>query len=234
MCTVTFWSSRKGFTITSNRDEHASRNARKLHKVVSKTGVEVYFPQDELRGGSWFAATDDGRVGCILNGAFEPYDVSQEWPESRGRMLLNYFDFADKEKFAGSYDFEKVAPFTFVVFDVELEEWKFDGKNLYRRSLDQKEKHIWSSVTLYPKPVRQARVSAFRSFQEMFADPDPVHLMDFHSSQPFGDGTNDFVMDRNGKVQTVSITQFTTVVKPEQIHHKDLISGTDTKLVLEN
>ena len=71
MCTVSFIPvSNEHIILTSNRDERVNRaTLPPVAEVVEDT--TVFFPKDEEAGGTWFAAGDNGRVCCLLNGAFK-------------------------------------------------------------------------------------------------------------------------------------------------------------------
>ena len=226
MCTVTHWPLQGGFILTSNRDENASRNAEKIQKTVSKSGEEIYYPVDKSSGGSWFAASDNGRCGCILNGAFAPYDVLQKWPKSRGLMLLELFEYSSATDFCREFDFESVAPFTLVFrTSDQLEVIRSSGTEFVRENLNSLQKYIWSSVTLYPEEIRNLRSNWFHKFVRDHPQASAEELFTFHSGQPFGDGENDFIMNRGGKVQTISITQMKCELSSGKLVHNDLVSG---------
>ncbi|MBO3699282.1 NRDE family protein [Roseivirga sp. E12] len=211
MCTVTFLP--KGndkYILTSNRDETPKRAALAPEAyVVGDT--TIYFPKDPLAGGTWIATDKSRFTICLLNGGFEKHSHTPPYRLSRGQMVLQFFEHADLHSFTQTFEFGGMEPFTLVVVEstsqkVFLNQLVWDGLELHSKSLDADQTFIWSSSTLYPEPVRAERKSWFEQWtlnQQVFDQPT---IMEFHKSGGKGDAWNDFVMNRNGVVQTVSIT----------------------------
>jgi len=206
MCTVSYLPKDAGFIITSNRDEAPERGVFDVDQ--KKIGnVSVTFPKDPAAGGSWFVVGDNGAVACLLNGAFEPYDRSIPFEKSRGQVLLDAFRYRTADELAASGDYAEAAPFTLVIRkDDEFSQLIWDGQNIVTMALDPVNPHFWSSVTLYPPDVRQWRRELFDNWLNAHNDFRQDDIIDFHRYGGHGDAKNDFVMNRNDEVKTLSIT----------------------------
>ncbi len=207
MCTVTYIPRDHGqYWLTTNRDEQASRSPQQLTK--EKRGeTTLIFPRDLTAGGTWIVTSDADRTVCLLNGAFEGHEHRPPYRRSRGLMVLDFFDFPAVEHFLADYSFDGIEPFTMVIVEGdELCELRWDERKTYFRSLPADDCHIWSSATLYGAAVRQRREHWFRRWRRERNPRQLEAILDFHHTAGEGDPWNDVVMNRNGVVQTVSIS----------------------------
>lgn len=206
MCTVSYLPTPDGFILTSNRDESPDRGISDVdNRPIG--GSTVHFPRDPVAGGSWFAFAENGNVACLLNGAYEPYDRSRTFSISRGIVMLDSFRFDSPGDFVESYDFTDTAPFTLVLERGGIiSEIVWDGQSTILTPLDAKRPQFWSSVTLYPEPVRKWRRKLFSEWLEQHDVFTQQDIMEFHQYGGKGDEHNDFVMNRGGIVQTLSIS----------------------------
>lgn len=228
MCTVTFLpKSSRDFILTSNRDEDPSRAALELnHQEIS--GRAVYFPKDPKAGGTWFASDKSDFTLCLLNGGFEKHKHRPPYRISRGIMLLNFFQINSVEQFVKTYDFEGIEPFTLVLIDhseehTTLNQLVWNETELNHKKLDPLLPYIWSSSTLYPEPVREERRLWFKEWLANRNEFDQSHILDFHQFGGKGDAWNDFVMNREGRVQTVSVTSLDKKDDTYTFEHLSLI-----------
>ncbi len=206
MCTVSYLPYHGGFILTSNRDESPDRA---ITEVVSRSisNTDVYFPKDPQSGGSWFAFSEDGHVACLLNGAFEPYDRTQKFDLSRGILLLDSFKYINVADFIDDYKFSASAPFTLLLIrDDLIIEVIWDGDSIHRTNIDPSSAHFWSSVTLYPEHIRNQRRFLFDEWLKQHSTYSPEDIQTFHRYGGSGDSMNDFVMNRNDVVKTLSIS----------------------------
>ncbi len=227
MCTVS-WIPRAagGFALTANRDEAPARSSRDLVRLELQ-GQTLCFPRDEGAGGTWIAMSDAGRVACVLNGAFEPHAPRPPYRRSRGLMVLDSFHFARADDFFARYAFVGMEPFTLIIAEgASLWEARWDGHRLYRRRLDPARPHLWSSVTLYDAEARARRRRWFEEWLRKQPEPTPEDILHFHRCGGEPDPWNGFVMNRHGRVCTLSITQ--VVGTPGRLHmtHRDLLRQT--------
>ena len=224
MCTVTYIPQvQEGYILSSNRDENAARSPRNL--TFEEAGRQrLLFPRDTAAGGTWIALSDANRVVCLLNGAFEKHRHEPPYRRSRGIMVLDFFGFPSAEAFARNYDFEGMEPFTMVIVDAgQLSELRWDEKDVHFRLLDPQGYHIWSSTTLYPPPIQEKRNRWFAEWLEEREDFSLEAIQQFHFTGGDGDPYNDFIMDREGRVQTVSITNVVKTQEEFRMIYHDLL-----------
>lgn len=224
MCTVTYLpQGQNKFILTSNRDENSARSPQNLTWQTVQ-GVELVFPRDTTAGGTWIAASDDGRVVCLLNGAFEKHSHRPPYRRSRGLMVLDYFSFYDADSFVRNYVFEGMEPFTFImVGNGELHELRWDEKEIHFKKLDEHGKHIWSSSTLYTPPIKAKRKQWFEDWLKGRNDFSLEAIQHFHQNGGEKDDWNGFVMNRKNIVQTVSITNIVRGRSQTEMIYNDLL-----------
>lgn len=234
MCTVSFLPLAGGnYILTSNRDERLERPAALSMERMRIAGRSVYFPKDPQAGGSWIATTGEDVTVCLLNGGWEPHSTppGHVYRKSRGVMVLEFFEFEDSATFLSEYDFDNIEPFTLVIVEsVEdgsmlLSEVRWDGKALSHNQADAKQPHIWSSVTLYPEPVRQQRSEWFALWQLSHSSFSQVDILQFHRFSGSGDPAQDLVMNAGDK-RTVSICSIERSSGITKAVYEDLLKGT--------
>ena len=222
MCTVTFIPFQETYFITSNRDESPGRQSSGLTSSHSNHWNTIHFPLDELSAGSWIALADSGKVVCLLNGAYEPFIPKPPYRVSRGQVVLDTAKADDTLAFLHEQSMENIAPFTLLNFEHEiLTQLVWDGKDKHFTTLPSDQPQIWSSVTLYPKPVREWRQSLF----EKWIQSNPIYtrefIIDFHQMAN-GDPNNGFVMNRHDIVKTLSVTSIELQTASGSILHLTL------------
>ena len=220
MCTVTYIRSGTSVLITSNRDEEPSRNAGIIRQRFLESDDALTYPEEPQAKGSWIAVQNSGKAACLLNGAFEPYDRNYHSSRSRGRMLLESFEYEDVGAFLSDWDFGKVAPFTMIFLSgEELSEIIWDGTKIYSKKIDA-HYQIWSSVQLY---TENTRVDKARRFSEWMVErdmslPSQEEIIEFHQT-----GHPDFLIE-NEYVKTVSVSSILVLDgRSTQFEHIDLI-----------
>lgn len=232
MCTVTYIPSIKNspFVLTSNRDEKAYRTTRP--PVGYPHGSQnLTYPKDEKSGGSWIAINENGKVACLLNGAFVAHTKQDYHTISRGTVLV---DFTASKKISYEYfsgkNLENVEPFTIVSLDYKLgvvtdfTEFIWDGRNKHFRQLNADRPYIWSSVTLYNEDHRNKRKEWFtRFYKKNRASITPEKILDFHSGKHTGDTSFNVIMQREGGLKTVSITQVIPYDTNLKMQYTDLV-----------
>jgi len=217
------------FVLTSNRDENHSRNTSSLElRLIGKE--KVLFPVDPVSGGSWIAISQSNRLACILNGAFVKHRHRPPYKRSRGLILLDYFTKSDVSQFRQQYHFEGIEPFTMIIFERDLlVAFRWDGVHKHTETLSLKVPHIWSSSTLYDRNARMTREDWFRQWCQENRNPVANDLLQFHRHGGTQDTTNGLVMNRDNKVQTLSITGIDKGESSAVLHHHDLIKNTTKK-----
>lgn len=223
MCTVSFVSSGGRYFITSNRDEHISRPLALQPKEETISSVKVLFPKDPKAGGTWFALNEFGAVGVLLNGAFVNHQLGGIYAKSRGLVLLDIISSNNPVGVLKEMELYQIEPFTLVLFDMGLMEFRWDGNQKYFRKLDTAQNHIWSSATLYSDEIIQHRAKIFDRFQANRNEIESSDIMDFHSNN-HNDFENGFIIDRESGLKTFSVTQ--AILGEDQIlmKHLDLLN----------
>jgi hypothetical protein len=234
MCTVSFLPKQEGdFILTSNRDESPDRHA--IHfEEYRYAHLTLYYPKDPVAGGTWFCISPSGRIACLLNGAFTPFKPSSRYFDSRGTMVLESFKYDSLLDFIDIYAFQNTAPFTLVTWqNGKLHQLIWDGSKKDYSIIDSSCPHFWSSVTLYPENVRLWRKSLFNNWLDSHKEFLQEEIMDFHRYGGKGDEANDFVMNRDEEVKTLSISSVEKINGKFNIRHVDLSADNIQLLQLE-
>ena len=211
MCTLTYLPTQTGFLFTSNRDEIISREAAVFPVYQQAQNHQLLMPLDPQGGGTWILAAEDGEAACLLNGAFENHARKPPYRKSRGRVIVESFDFTDPQQFVENYDFENIEPFTLVKVlpssgGRQIHEIRWDGSQLHHAEINPANPHIWSSVTLYDAQMRRKRQQWFDTWLAEKPAYNMENIRHFHLHGGEGDPTVDFKMTRSGGLQTISLT----------------------------
>lgn len=239
MCTVTYIppSDEQGFILTSNRDEKVIRET-KAPDIYQINGINVCFPKDLEKGGSWIAVGNNGRLVCLLNGAFIPHQKQAFHTHSRGQVLLAIATFnGDLKDFFENEDLNTTEPFTIISIEHKKEkvtsmlEFIWDGAQKHIAILNPEKPGIWSSVTLYSNNDRELRRIWFEDFlnknNEVIQAED---VYSFHSGEHTNDQTVNLLMEREGGLKTVSITQVVPIENGFSMKYTDLLKQTDHQI----
>ncbi|MEO5905691.1 MAG: NRDE family protein [Saprospiraceae bacterium] len=222
MCTVTFIPIANSVFLTSNRDESPSRRASGLTSFHAPDKNVIHYPLDADSGGTWIAYSDSGRIVCLLNGAFEPFKPDPPYRQSRGQVVIEAASEPEIDLFLQEYSFHRIAPFTLLIYEQDrFKQLTWDGENKHLKFLSAKEPQIWSSVTLYSPEVRAWRKSLFEKWLAGKTNFDREEIMQFHQ-MTHGLPGNDFVMNRNEVVKTLSITSIVLNEKSGSLLHVEL------------
>ncbi|MDF0715619.1 NRDE family protein [Muricauda sp. 334s03] len=223
MCTVSFISSGGKRVITSNRDEHISRPLALRPQEETIGSVKVLFPKDPKAGGTWFALNEYGSVAVLLNGGFVNHVPKGNYARSRGLVLLDVVASEQPYDLLQEMQLLNIEPFTLILFNGKLLEFRWDGHQKYFRPLDATKSHIWSSATLYKDEVIEHRRKLFQKFMDGNSQISTGGVVDFHSNN-HDDFENGFIIDRDSGLKTFSVTQ--AVLDDEEIvmRHLDLLN----------
>lgn len=228
-----------GFVLTSNRDEKVFRPtiAPQIY-TIGKT--KIGFPKDVQAGGTWIASSDKGRLCCLLNGAFVAHQKKPDYAQSRGSVLL---ELVSSERSAFDFFQEKnlsdIEPFTMLTIEQQdgriryFNEFIWDGNTKHFRELDKQQSQIWSSVTLYNPENRKLRKQWFEQFLKENAEKiSPEKILAFHSGTHTTDQSIDVVVEREGGMKTVSITQVVPADGKFRMNYIDLQNKTNQEIEL--
>lgn len=228
MCTVTYIPAPSGFILTHNRDEAPSRSPDSISKMKTAGGDILLFPRDTKAGGTWIATSRSGKTACLLNGAFEKHTHRPPYRRSRGLLLLDFFDWENADDFFRDYDLDGIEPFTMLVFQSgRVAELRWDGQTRHLKNLAPDAAYFWCSATLYPPVMQLRREQVFRDWLFLLKNVAPTQqrLLHLHRTGSVGDPENDFVMNRGGRVCTVSITQVVVKNSQASLRYHDLLEG---------
>jgi hypothetical protein len=228
MCTVTYLPLHKGFILTSNRDERLLRKPSTAPQIQIINDVSVLFPRDTEANGTWMATSQNGKSICLLNGAFEPHHHNPPYRKSRGLVVLDFFENNTAEEFNAEYDLKGIEPFTMVIVEKHaLYELRWDGTKKYFTELNPQIPHIYSSATLYTKPVIAMREKWFADWLTQHTEYLVNEILIFHLFAGEGDTATQIRMSRAGIVQTVSITSIVVDGETHNMYYADLRNNPD-------
>ena len=215
MCTVSFVFSNGKAILTHNRDEKVARQSAIEPQKYNINNKNIYFPKDQKAGGSWYAVAENGTVLVLLNGADEKHQLKPSYRKSRGLIVLDLISSNSPIDEWNNIDLFGIEPFTIVLFqNKKLYQLRWNEIEKSTLNLDVNQSHIWSSVTLYPKKIREHRVELFQKFMvsnEISAEK----LFQFHRYTKEEDQENGLIINRNNEMKTLSITQ--TVIQENKI-----------------
>jgi hypothetical protein len=215
MCTVSFVFSNGKAILTHNRDEKVARPSAIEPQKYTVNNKKIYFPKDPKAGGTWYAVAENGTVLVLLNGADEKHQLKSSYRKSRGLIVLDLISSNSPIEEWSKIDLSGIEPFTIVLFQ---------GKKLYQLRWNEVEKttlnfdinqsHIWSSSTLYPKEIREHRAELFQNFIAS-NEVSSKSLFQFHRYTKEDDQENGLIINRNGELKTLSITQ--TIIQENKV-----------------
>lgn len=241
MCTVSYIPkvNNGGFVLTSNRDEKVFRPTL-APQIYDTGGTKLGFPKDEKAGGSWIAANNKGRLCCLLNGAFVAHEKTPTYKQSRGNILIEAATSPkNPEQYFTEKDLSEVEPFTIVSVDQHannishLSEFVWDGAQKHFRLLNPGKPCIWSSVTLYNEEHRNMRREWFNRFiTEKNGSISSESILGFHAGKHTGDNVVNVIMEREGGLKTVSITQVIPENGKFRMSYFDLHNQQNSSLVV--
>jgi hypothetical protein len=226
MCTVTFIPSKEHILLTSNRDEKHWRSAAHAPARYPFTTGNILFPRDGDAGGTWFAVHENGNAVIFLNGGFVKHEPAPPYRRSRGLILLDLLDSVSPYAAFNAIDLNNIEPFTAVIWNGDqLHECRWDGSRKQVKEMDKSKPHIWSSVTLYDEQVVAKRKQWFDSWLQQHPSPTQDDVLHFHQFTGDGDAHNDLLMNRDGKVFTVSVTSVAMHDRKATLEYVDIKSG---------
>ncbi|MDP3468000.1 MAG: NRDE family protein [Daejeonella sp.] len=235
MCTVSYIPLNNGFVLTSSRDEVTLRATLKPQIYTTRNNTMVY-PKDIVAGGTWIAANNKKQIACLLNGAYQSHIKQTVYSKSRGRVLLDSFDFSSHSEFMAETNLDNVEPFTLLLLDYsnepEFNQMVWDGEKKYIQRIDQNVPAIWSSVTLYSVADRDLRKAWFKNWLSKNIEFEDSNILDFHTANHNDISRVNILMKRENDLQTLSISQFRIIDKTETFNYHDLGDNSLTSIDL--
>lgn len=227
MCTVSFIPiGQDKYVLTSNRDEHKIRPTLPPSGTVINNQL-VYYPRDIQAGGTWIAAGEQGRIACLLNGALLLHKSKPKDQKSRGKLVLELFEYNSVLEFICKCAVSGMEQFTLIIIEMGdalvLHQFRWDGKRKEYLELDPHRPYLWSSE-MYEYDVRLLREQWFHKYLKRLKKIKSEDIMRFHGSHPGHDPANDLIMQRSNGIQTVSISQFLISSNRFSMQYQDLQS----------
>jgi uncharacterized protein with NRDE domain len=227
MCTVSFVCSNRKIIITSNRDEQLVRPAI-APQNYAVNNKNLCFPKDPKAGGTWYAVDENANVLVLLNGAEEKHEWNPPYRRSRGLIVLDLLGSHSAIQSWETIDLDNIEPFTLVLYqDQQLYQLRWNGKQKETTQLDATQNHIWSSATLYTKPIREQRAHWFTTFLDTKPQVTETEMFQFHRYTETDNHEHGLVINRNNKLKTLSITQSVIEQNKITLRHHDLIEHQD-------
>lgn len=228
MCTVSFVYSKGKVIISSNRDEKILRPTAIEPRNYFINNKKVIFPKDPQAGGTWFAIDENGIVLVLLNGANEKHQHRPPYRKSRGLIVLDMISSLSPKDFWIEIDLRNIEPFTLVLFqNKELFQLRWNGIEKETIIMDAHKNHVWSSVTLYSKTIRENRSEWFYSFLDSNSEISEKEMLHFHRYTEDENQENGLVINRNDELKTLSITQAVIEENKISVLYFDLITNKD-------
>lgn len=227
MCTVTYVPSKKGFVFTSNRDEQTSRKTL-APANYKEENINLFYPKDEVAGGTWIGLSEQNRLVCLLNGGFVYHDPTIKFPKSRGVVVKSILTSKDLLNTLNSIDLNGVAPFTLIVVDWSEENiiyelvWCRQEKKVTELAVEQP--YIWSSSTLYTDDMKILRKKWFDKDVVLTEGDIEEKVLKFHQNENLGDVEIAPKMKRD-VVETISTTMVVQHKSKLSMEYHDYVKG---------
>jgi hypothetical protein len=223
MCTVTYIPGKNGFFLTSNRDEHVTRGIAIAPEIYNAGNARLLYPKDPDKNGSWIAAKNNGDLVVLLNGAFVKHATQKNYKKSRGLVLKEIIEAELPTYHYNAMDLDGVEPFTLVLYaSGSLYECRWDGEKKHITSISSKMAHIWSSATLYDKMAASKRDSWFSDWHRSDYPKTAKGIIHFHKHTGEGDLRDGLVINRDGKIKTMSVTNISVMPGNISMTYEDL------------
>lgn len=223
MCTVTYIPATRGAYLTSNRDENTKRRPALPPGQYTCNGCRIIYPRDQEAAGSWIAVKENGDAAVLLNGAFEKHTKQPAYRKSRGLIFLDILNSTDPLHQFSLVNLDHIEPFTLILLcGGQLWECRWDSKDKHRVLLDASHPYIWSSATLYDSDAVKERKRWFLRWFSSISRLNTEKIMEFHLHAGRNDPYNGLVINREDKMQTVSITSVCLLTNKLSMTYKDL------------
>ena len=229
MCTVSYVPLKNNlFVLTSNRDESNERPTSPPEEVIINQ-TKVFFPRDMQAGGTWVAVGNNGRICCLLNGAFKLHERKLPYGKSRGKLILKSFEYKNINEFFYKVDLREVEPFTLIIIDgnknPNIWEFRWDAAQKFIKKLESNQKYIWSSATLYNDNIRDQKEEWFIKYLNDTTNNTTENIFKFHSSFEVKIDSNMELIKRYKELQTVSTTQVTIHNNEFKMTYQDFVNN---------
>lgn len=195
----------------------------------------MVFPRDGLAGGTWIAMHEQGNAMVLLNGADRRHEHRPPYRRSRGLIFLDIFNHPVPSSGFLDTDLEGIEAFTLVIWEASsgrLWQARWDGKEKRIESRDPDIPQIWSSAMLYDPAVIRKREVWFQRWLQTVPEITSASISAFHEFAGDGDEANDLRMNRDGILQTVSISHMLLETRSSSFYYHDLLRDSVSTIAL--
>ncbi len=227
MCVLSYMPTEQGYILTHNRDETVYRPKAIAAAWYEHSCGNLFYAKDPLSRGTWMA-TNGSISMALLNGAFEKHSPKPPYAKSRGGLIIEFFEKSYYKTIPGRSYFSDFENFTLIIVQEAgpIVQLVWDGNALYQSELSTKDRHIWSSCTLYsPEITQQRHALYFEAFSEK-KDYSAGQLLDFHQQADIGDVAHNFIMQRANGIRTQCLLQFCKDAQGIHTQYIDLLEAT--------
>lgn len=234
MCTVSFIQTSKEIIITSNRDEHISRELALMPKQYKLNDMNLYFPKDPKAGGTWFVINEIGNTLVLLNGAEKRHQSNPPYRKSRGLILLELASNINPLSVWNSIDLNNIEPFTIVAYiNNKLFQLRWNSITKDKMEIDNQKYRIWSSTTLYDQEIVTARELWFKEYiSNLSNELNDQDIFQFHTNTQIKDSQNGLIINRENNVLTKNVTQCIISQNAIKLIHVDLILNSKSEILV--
>jgi len=222
MCTLSYLPHKEGFYLVNNRDESPARAQTLQPQTITINGKKILCPIDTEGKGTWIGVNEDGRMVCLMNGAFVLHVKKPSYRMSRGKVTLELLAADDAETHFESMDLKDIEPFTVIIIERNLlMVFRWDEVKKYKEILSGDQAYNWSSSTLYNSEVAAVRAQYFNENVDKFNSQQEL-LLGWHKDQI--SGAPGVMLDLE-MVKTVSITSINKEGDLLKMQYEDLLTG---------
>ncbi len=206
MCTVVYLPTAIGCILSSNRDEQINRPKALPPTIYELNDVNVLCPIDPKGGGTWIGCNSNKTIIILLNGGLTNHQFLGNYARSRGLIVKELL--ASKQNVIEEWnqlDLLHIEPFTLIVFcDNHLYQLVWDGIIKQQIEHNKLTPHIFSSATLYDAATTAKRKELFTNWIAETKPHTKENLFNFLMS--YKEKNNGFIMNRDDKLKTLSIS----------------------------
>jgi hypothetical protein len=192
------------------------------------------YPKDSDKGGTWIVAKNNGDAAVLLNGAFVNHFRETTYRRSRGKILLDIMNTANPVETWEEINLSNIEAFTLIMYSKgRLCEFRWDGLKKHSLVLCSRTAYIWSSATLYDERMIESRKMWFQEWRGRVPNATVTDIMQFHQTCCDDDPGRSLLLNRDGKIATVSITSIDLSAERIKMTHEDLRNGRHSESTLE-
>lgn len=220
MCTVSFVPLKDSVLITSNRDESVVRGLTLPTKEYWINNIKSTYPKDEKSVGTWIGYNEYNSIAVLLNGAFIKHESTPPYKKSRGLIITEILSTKNSIETVDKYDFNDIEPFTLILYqNYLLIEFRWDGKELFKKHLSTNACHLWNSATLYSNKIEKNNQLDLKLLLSNTITQ--KEILDFHKSKKYETQLREQSIINN--IKTLSITQVVFSNEKTEMLYKDLM-----------